>query len=192
MPPPPWLEWTSIALSLAALVLAAAALPTVLQVWFGKPTISVEFDQQGISPGVALICRVKNKPVENRLLKRLGVRRQEARELGGRVTIRESEGGKYIESLRITFGTGNTERQLRLDLHAGHPTLVLIAYHQWKDGNPTLSLQKDNEEEELKLNPGEYECELVLEWGQDRFETKRTFVVGNDHSKMRWRNLKSS
>ena len=108
------------------------------------------------------------------------------------MTIRESGGGKYIDSLRITFGTDNTDRQLRFDLHAGDPALVLIAYHKWKDGNPTLSLQKDNEEEDLKLNPSEYECELVLEWGQDRFETKRTFVVGNDHAKMRWGNSKNS
>ena len=192
MVPPPWLEWTAIVVAFAALALAVAALPTVLQMWFGKPSISVEFEKVGISLGVALKCNIINNPVKSRLLKRIGVRRQEARDLGGRVTIRESGGKKYVESMRLVFSYLKDEGEMRINLHPGNPTFVLIAYHKWKDGKPMLSSNGEDGNDNLELEPGEYDCELSLEWGQDRFETTRTFLISSDHHKTGWRIPKST
>ena len=70
-----------------ALGLALMALPTLLQMIFGKPVITIDF---GIKAGVVgdiLQCQLFNFPIKQRLLRILGVRRMVAEDVGAHLTI---------------------------------------------------------------------------------------------------------
>ena len=72
-----------------ALVLALMALPTVLQMIFGKPVITIDFSIINVDSGRVLQCRLFSFPIKQPLLRILGVRRMIAEDVVAHLTITE-------------------------------------------------------------------------------------------------------
>ncbi|MFC1909629.1 hypothetical protein ACFLXD_07320 [Chloroflexota bacterium] len=61
-------------ISIVALVVALMALPTVAQMIWGKPNLSLDFEDRVGEGGKVMVCKIFNLPIKNRLLRKIGVR----------------------------------------------------------------------------------------------------------------------
>ena len=89
---PLWAEWTVAIIGAVAFLMAV---PSLLQMYFGRPKIHVEFRFYEDELNRYLVCEIYNLFVTRRLLKLLGVRRSTAEDVHGLVSITE-EGTKRI------------------------------------------------------------------------------------------------
>ncbi len=64
-----------------ALVVAVMALPTVLEMMWGRPKISLDLGLEKIDGGIVLECTIWNEPITNKLLTALHVRRMVAEDV---------------------------------------------------------------------------------------------------------------
>ena len=69
---------SALIISITALVVAVMALPTVLQMVWGRPRISLDLGLDKIDGGVVFECKIWNDPITNKFLKALHVRRMAA------------------------------------------------------------------------------------------------------------------
>lgn len=123
----------------AALLLAMLAVPTVLHTFFGAAAIRVKFeifDQQHLR---ALRCSILNPPIENKFLRRVGVRRESATVL---VAFQVMEGGtdKTIvdQVVPILNAVGGPAPSNRL---CNPPFLALTHYYFWKKEKNSMSVR---------------------------------------------------
>ncbi len=65
-------------ISILALVVALMAFPTVLQVFWGKPKLIIDFGVQEVKGGKVLQGELYNQPIRSKLLQILGIRRMVA------------------------------------------------------------------------------------------------------------------
>lgn len=69
------MEVVALVISILALVVAAMTLPTMFQMVWGKPKIAQRFVAVDEPLSITLVCEVRNEPIRNGILKRLGIRR---------------------------------------------------------------------------------------------------------------------
>jgi len=118
----------ALLVSIIALALAIVALPTVFQMFFGRPQLRIVFEETDIDIGRRLECRIYNVAVQNRILKLIGVRRDQAvisttfcvREAGSNVVLFDTarayliDIGGYPYLARAGCATGAGDRRTRL------------------------------------------------------------------------------
>ena len=183
---PDWLQWSDVVLSLIAFGLAVVTLPTAFQMWWGRPAIEIDFAEQSVDIGVGLNCNITNCFIENEFLTLLGVRRTAAYDLGVKATIRESGTGKFIWSGLVKIYTEKNDSSFRIDLHPGIFAFATIIFQE--RGKTTVCLSPMDEDEDVKIEPGEYECEINVVWGQEGIIARRLFLVSDDIDLIAWRN----
>src|SRR5215210_4585270 len=88
--PPEW-QWISFGLSIIALVVGFVTLPSVFQMFWGGPDIKLEFKHDDeFERGIRwLRCEIYNRPIENKVLRVLRVRRAIAEDVFARVELRD-------------------------------------------------------------------------------------------------------
>ena len=181
---PIWLEWIDVVLSVIAFVLVVWTVPTACQMWWGRPSIDVEFRTQSLDPGVGLECLITNKIISNKILKNIRVRRDAAYQLSATAIIREGRTGKFIAQEKLKIESGGDKSLFRIDLHAGIAVWTTVVYRPRGSETAYLAPWKDKEDVEMKV--GEYECEVRIEWGQEAITKRRTFRIGDHIDGTRW------
>ena len=184
--PPPDLQWVDIFLSAIAFLVGIVTLPTAFQMWWGKPKPRFSFEKLRVDGGAGLICAISNAPVKNKILKFFGVRRSVAQDFGGSATIKRTGSREFVAQKTLKIKGREQEPCARVDLHPGIGTFALILGQE--QGEPHGKFTRGNDGEEVILiEPGEYECELRVTWGQDSATARRTFMVGTKLDKTHWR-----
>jgi len=69
------MEVAALVVGIIALVVGVAALPTILQMIFGRPFLTFEADEFTGSESKILVIAIKNRPIKNRFLQMMGVER---------------------------------------------------------------------------------------------------------------------
>ena len=181
---PDWLQWSDVVLSLIAFGLAVVTLPTAFQMWWGKPRIEVNFEKCRVHGGASLVCIVRNRPVDNRILRSLGVRSSPANRIGVFSSIRTSGTKALVGQGRSGINVENVDKSHLVDLYAGTKAWVILVIHN-DDGSSakinTLGNQKD-----ISVEPGEYEYEFKLQWGENSIKKMKHFYVGKRPDETNW------
>jgi hypothetical protein len=89
------METASFVIGVIALVVGIMAIPTILQMFFGRPRLTFEADDFTGPEGRILIIAIKNQPVKNSFLRLIGVER-EAGDIIASFGIQELGTGRII------------------------------------------------------------------------------------------------
>lgn len=102
-------------ISIVALVVALMVLPTVFQLFCGKPKLIIDFGVQEVKGGKVLQGELYNQPIRSRSLQILGIRRMVAEDVVVHFAIGEGGDGsktiaQIIPSLISHTGTAPAQR----------------------------------------------------------------------------------
>ena len=175
---PDWLQWTDVVVSIIAFGLAVMTLPTVFQMRWGRPSLSIECERGRFDPGVGLNCRIENVHVKSKLLSMLGVVRETAYAVKVSARIRESGSGKTLSQTIPNINVEGAPPSSRADLHPGVPAFALLVF-QGQDAVAVVCPPKDDGSETV-LSPGEYNCEVTVTCGAKSSKVQTTFFVENN------------
>ena len=184
-PPPPILSWGDILLSVVAFLVGIVTLPTAFQMWFGRPSINVEFGTDRMDAGTSLKCYMYNDSIKKKWLKFLGVRREPAHDVAAVVAIKDHPKGKVLARARLRMNVEKGQSLVRADIHAGGPATSVILYHQKGEIGARLKDHDESIEDQL-IGPGEYETELEIVWGQERLVKKQLLFIGQNDERTHW------
>ena len=179
---PFWLQVLALCVSFLALGVAVVTLPTAFQMWWGKPTLDVEFKTDRRESGVGLRCFITNDPVKG-WRKELGVHRETANNLCVVANIREGGRGSLVGNMiRPTINVENGPLSLRVDLHAGLPGIAVIFTQETGQENAIINDKSKN----ISILPGEYECELKVVYDRGVIIKKTRCIIGRTADETYW------
>lgn len=155
--PPNELLWISIAASLIALWFAV---PTILQMLYGRPKLELTWERETLGNRTMLTCWIHNRPVAQPVLRACGVRREAALGVWVNATIRQLPGQVPIATRRLMIhDTDGDERKAATIIASGMPAMAGVALFDEKDGSAEFAPMSGKEP--VFLTPGTYE---ILLW----------------------------
>ena len=174
---------TAELLGIAALVVAAMALPTVFQMFWGRPNITFLFTRQESERDTLLLVHLCNYPIGNRFLSGIGVRREDAH-FHVRLTVKDSVGNQVLDYMEPPPSSGNPFEQNLFHLHAGPSpkTLEILG----ANGQCARIYYEERAEGYKELSAGSYSLRLDVWVGEKIFFEERIFVVTEDSIKSYW------
>ncbi len=190
--PPEWLVWVGSIAGIIALGLGVVMLPTVLQMFWGRPSLNTRFE-----PGVKgrqrwLQVFLENRPIEKQWLKKLGVRGDTLQSLNVSFRLAEVGSGRIIVPIRqariYTDDTGDTLGRFRVSLPATYSVAANVMIVRWDEdlGAVVLPPIFEDEEPQAKLEQGYYQMIMnLLVDGHPIFIT-RNFRVGRTLDDLIW------
>ena len=169
-------EW----IALIALGLAVVALPTVFQMFWGRPSITVEFtrDEQG-----DLFCEIYNRPVSNPFLTLLGVRREAASITAGILIQNEDTQevvlGTTIPAIVIDDQLMNLDKTHLPPSHSPLSTMIVQI-----SGHGAGAYNSNGQR--IQLPTGTYRMEMIVTAGENKTKKQRNFVVTTEPRNSYW------
>lgn len=186
--PDEW-EWVGIMFAAVGLVMAA---PTIFQMVWGRPLVRVRFDR-GVEDGERLLpMYLENPPVKNRLIKRLGVRRQTVQSLTAQFQISEVGSRRIIVPIhqaRIYADDDPTDAgRPRIALPPTFSVAACILLVRWDAQNNKAVIPEDRLRQPVPLEPGYYLANIVLLVDGEPQHFQHRFVVGRSADDLNWSN----
>jgi hypothetical protein len=178
-PAPAWMSSAAFWISIVALVLAVVALPTTLQMFFGKPKITIRFSDDAVNGGHRLKCFFSNKGIKSRFLRWLGVVRVPV-QIEAMLFLTEYKTDKVIiPLLRLHL---STDRESGLHVHLPFSIMgaraFVIGYNAERD---TFVIPQNDERDATILNPGIYCVRVDVVTAYQALHTESRYLVVGQH-----------
>jgi hypothetical protein len=173
-------EW-ALFISISALVLSIMALPTALQMFYGRPNILTSYGVIPVNGQLHLVCTLQNLPIKNKFLKALGIRRETAESVRANYTIADETGkiiaDNVIAAIRHIF-EGDFKGRVNLKLEASIPasdiyTDFALAYY----AGGMVGLVGDDYHQNIVLPIGKYSATIKIKIAEKEIEKTKRFVV---------------
>lgn len=185
MPPSPELQWVFGGLSLVAVVLAFMTLPTVFQMVWGQPRLTTEPTDRSIRrdrnrDAKSLDCCIYNLPIENPILRAIGVRRSAIEDLYVLYAIKESGSGRVIQAElegELEGHGGGPHRRIRVP-SSGLPVMFRVLLHE-PSGEALIA-------DEITIPPGSYIVDISILASDEIVQESFRFIVGTRPSETHW------
>ncbi len=174
------MEIASLVISIIALVVALMAIPTILQMFFGRPHLNFEADDFTGPEGKILVIAIKNLAVKSRLLRLMGVER-ETGDVNAFFDIQELGTGKIIA--RAVTGLMQTThlREIGLQARSAPGFTVGLTIISSRNGQAAV-VDGRQELPPTPLSNGHYIAHIAVVRGQNTYRIDQSFRVGNaDH-----------
>jgi hypothetical protein len=177
-------EWSFI-MSIVALVMAVVTLPTVFQMYGGKPSIDVSPNVHDIKGVRVLRFFIRNRPVTSRFLKTIGVVRQ-ATDILVNFNVCEAGSGKVVTNMvRAQLRNERHERAMQISLASYIPAIVALIICDEEGSSKIIT------EEELSagvpVTRGRYRIQFNIIYAHNRhFKFTAEFSVGNKPEDPYW------
>lgn len=172
-------EW----IALAALLLGAMALPTVFQMFWGRPQITFWFNRVEDERDTLLLIHLQNFPIGNRVLSWMGVSREEAH-FHVVVTVRDDGGNQILKYTEPPISSGDPFKPNQYHLHAGPSPITLETLGA--NGQHARIYYEEKPNSYHDFPPGNYLLRLDVWVGERIFFEERTFVVTGNSRKSYW------
>jgi hypothetical protein len=169
-------------IALLALLVGMLALPTVFQMIWGRPKITLESWTTNLKGGLLLECNMWNEPINNKLLKTMRVYRMPAHDITAYIEIKQAGTNKIKASFvpRIRSLSGAYAQRISL---AASPLRVsfLVVYRRHTDG-----IVKVNDEDKSSLDVGKYEANIGVIVDYKPIREQWAFVVSKQEPYLYW------
>ena len=189
---PFWVQVLCLCVSSLALGAAVVTLPTAFQMWWGRPSLDIQFNTARREGVVVLQCLIFNKKIKSKLLRFLGVYRRDQANInyvGAR--IEKSGSRDLVGESRLLLDVEDESPSYRKTLAAGFPATATVAFHGY--GKESAHLDSNKKKTDPKpIEPGEYECEVVVHYDNMEYKTRNRLIVGNIYSDTYWRPRKDN
>jgi hypothetical protein len=168
-------DWIGIAAFLIAI-------PPILQMYGGRPTITVQFMRHSQDEMTTLYAAMFNYPVSNKLMRFVNVRRETPRVTTWVSVTRLEPGDRQVVLTTSRGWLVDSGNAVQLDLPPGIiPIKVVVAWGA-QDGAHAL----DNDGKPVMFPAGQYEAEVVNCVAEVRYHSVRQFVVTADSKDLYW------
>ncbi|MDR3577201.1 MAG: hypothetical protein P4L50_25345 [Anaerolineaceae bacterium] len=190
-PPPVWETHASFIIAVIALLVAIITLPTVIQMFFGKPKIDIiPHLHIGDNGYRTLRCYIANAPIKSKILRWMGIVRSDA-EVGCDFAIFEmGTNRKIVEFVRpVLYGESHESRHLRI-VAGMVPARIIIVHHNdlgakiWNDDQID---KVNNDDTGVPLSKGYYMANIsaiISNYGV--ISKQLEFTIGETPSKTYW------
>jgi hypothetical protein len=179
------MEITALVIGVLALIMAV---PSALQMFFGRPRLRIAFEYSDVDVARRLVCIIRNAPIENAFLKRIVVRDQVA--ISANFLMRETGNDRVMldtsRAYLIDFGE-NQERakpRPRVILSDYWPAMFTCVVHMRENQYATaMNLETD---QTVILPPGRYRVEIIVTGGHAPLSVHREFTIGQRPDTTYW------
>jgi hypothetical protein len=172
-------ETASFVIGIIALLVGIMAIPTILQMFFGRPRLTFEADDFTGSEGRILVLAIKNQPVTNRFLRLVGVER-EAGDVIAFFDIQEMGTGRIVTRAVTGLLSCAPLRTVGLQARALPNFTVGLTVISTRNGN--ASILDARPEKTMPIAPGHYVAHIAIARGQDTYRIDQNFRVATvDH-----------
>jgi hypothetical protein len=177
-------EIASFVISLVALGIGLLSLPTIFQMYWGAPIITLETNKSHKEDWHVLRIYVQQPMVENKLMRRLGVLRQPT-DVTVRYEVIENPTGRLV--LESQFPKLKTDKEYgRLVTLSGFfPAIFSVAT---KNGSEAFLISHDDENgNNIPLDAGRYNVVITAIYAMHKKKEKAfSFTVSRDCSYFAW------
>lgn len=184
------LQWVDIVLSFIAFGIAIVALPTIFQMFWGRPTLEVEFTRATKDQQRMLGVFVRNPPVKFKPLKRLGIRRDSIQSLTASFQISEAGSGTVVASIREALFYTDEELEPvpreRISLPPTFSVATSFPVAMWMNDGKDVVVAPDRLRDVLSLQPGLYRAKITIMVDGEPSRYERKFVVGAKADDLVW------
>ena len=184
--PDEW-EWVSIVLAGVAITMAT---PSILQMLWGRACIETEFTVSAMGSERSLSIFLKNPPVQNRILKIVGVKRETVQSLTAEIRISEFGSKRIIVPIRHArlFSDEDTSDKgsNRIVLPPTYSVAASIMVAMWDNKNNLAVILGDRLRENLLLGEGYYYAQIIIFVDGEPKEIARQFVIGKKADDLMW------
>ena len=166
-------------IGLIALGIGLMALPTIFQMFYGRPKLMFEADDFTGPDGRILVLAIKNQPIKSRFLRLIGVER-EAGDVIAFFDIQELGTGRILT--RSVTGLLNCAplRTMGLQARALPNFTVGLTVISTREGSAQIVDARP--EKVMPIEPGHYVARIAIVRGQNTYRIDQAFRVANaDH-----------
>jgi hypothetical protein len=180
------MELAALIIAILALGLGAMALPTVFQMFWGRPDIRAEFVETIDEHGKRLTCYLVNRPV-GVFLSKLGVRR-DAGSVFADFVVREVGNDRVaVDTTRALIRDVSAweagEGALRAAVHSPFPVGFPILFHRFGHEAVVIDLLHNTR---VTIAPGRYCVAVAVSEGNTLREFRHEFSVGVTTEQTYW------
>ncbi len=180
-------EWAGFVLAGIGI---AMAVPSIFQSLWGRPFLRTRFENGVDKANRFLPVYLDNPPVRNRILKRLGIRRDTIQSLTIHFQIKEAGSGKIIVPIRqARIYSDDDPNDMGRDRIALPPTFSVAAsvmIVRWDIQKKKALIPPDRLRTEYPLDSGRYIVDISLIVDGDPTIVSRQFVVGQKADDLSW------
>lgn len=172
----------SLIISVVAILMAGAALPTALQMFYGKPKLVLSMGVEVRDWGKVLSCRMMNPLVTNRCLRCLGVEKTIIPEARPVFTIWDDHTQEEIFSDHkpdLRNEKGDIILEGNIPPSSSYRWFSIVT---WRNQQSNAAIAR---EPAIVLHPGKYRVTIHIVGTQSR-STTRVLMVGDSADDLRW------
>lgn len=171
-------------ISFVALGVAVLTLPTVAQMFWGRPRITLDYMVSETQNTRILTCQINNLPITKGFLYKIGVRTETAESIYAGFVIHEYGNERVVFTGAIPpIISWTTEQSERVNLPASHIPAVFGVIGVNYQSNIISPYDKDTQ---IILAPGKYNARIVVYMGGGRIHGDHNFVVTENHPFAYW------
>jgi len=173
------MELAGFIVGVVALVVGTMAIPTILQMFYGRPRLTFEADDFTGPEGRILVLAIKNPPISNKFLRLVGVER-EAGDIIGFFDIQELGTGRLIA--RTVTGLLNCAPLQTIGLQARSLPGFTVGMTVISTREGLAHIVDARPERSISISPGHYIAHIAVVRGQDTYRVDQTFRIARvDH-----------
>ena len=184
--PDEW-EWVGIVLAGVAITMAT---PSIFQMFWGRACIETEFEVSARGSERSLLIFLRNPPVQNRIMRILGVKRETVQSLTAEIRISEFGSKKIIVPIRHArlFSDEDTSDKgsNRIVLPPTYTVAASIMVAMWDNKNKKAVILGDRLRQPLLLDEGYYYAQIIIFVDGEPKEFSRQFVIGKNADDLIW------
>jgi len=175
LPPSPLWQWVGLIVGFIALFGVLMSLPTILQMIWGRPKVTIDVNVKEMDGARVLECRIFNYPIVRGILKLLCVRRMAAEDIVASFSIEECGSGRVVFPGAVPYIITYTDtKSQRVGLPASpFPAafgIVIVMYD-------TGEVKPFGEDTTILLAPGKYSARIDITVEGKRIVEEQEFVV---------------
>ena len=183
-------EWEWVAIVFVGVGIALTT-PGVLQMFLGRACVETEFEVSARAHERSLVVFLKNPPIENGILKVLGIKREPVQSLTAEVRISEFGSKKIVAPIRharlFTDEETSPDKWFnRIALPPTYSVAASIMVAMWDNGRKQAIILGDILRQPLFLNEGYYYAQLLIFVDGEPTEVSRQFAVGRTADELIW------
>jgi len=180
-------EWVGVVLAGVGLTMAT---PSILQMLLGRPKIKMQFENGVKEVDRFLLVYLSNPPIKNKLLRKLGIRRETIQSLTAQFRISELGSRKVIipsRQARIYSDDDPDDKgRFRTTLPPTFSVAASIMVVFWDVEKDKAIVLPDRLREASALPEGAYQVHIIFLVDGDPISVSHQFIIGKKADDLTW------
>ncbi len=183
-------EWVGIVLAGVSLAMAS---PSILQRFCGRPLVKVEFGRAVAGNERLLLVYLQNLPIRNRVLRKLGVRRDTVQSLTAHFRISEFGSNKVIDPIRnariYSYDDPTDMGKWQVVLAPTFSTGASFGVVSWDTQKNKAFIPPDRTKQSSELLSGYYRADIIIVVDGEPKHISQQFAVDQKADDLIWAGL---